>query len=202
MVRGYIYFLTNRSMPGLVKIGQTTQDIESRIRQLNSTGVPSPFMLAACISVADPVRVEAELHALLTNCRYSENREFFEGSIADLLRKAMPVLLEAMETSVPLPQEPNRKRTHDLELVTISLLVSLTGEQRMYGYSEHEIVRWFKEEPALKIEARLAHLKELRFASEKRPRDEWSGSTWRITSEGKKFLFDHGHLTDEMLLRQ
>ncbi len=69
----------------------------------------------------------------------------------------------------------------------------------MYGYDEYELLRWFKEEPTLKTEARLAHLKELKLVMEKRSRNAWQGSRWRITSEGKKFLFDYGYVTDEML---
>lgn len=198
-MHGYIYFLINKSMPGLVKIGHTTQDIEARIRQLNSTGVPSPFLLAACVSVANPMQVEAKLHTLLTVHRYAENREFFEGSVAELLRQSMPLLLEATDTYAFLQHGHKLQHSHELEPLTIELLLCLSGEQRAYGYNEHTLVGWFKEEPPLKIEARLAHLKELRFAVEKRPRDDWQGAVWKITSEGKKFLFDYGHITDEKL---
>lgn len=199
MTRGYIYFLSNTSMPGLIKIGQTTQDIEARIRQLNSTGVPSPFVLAACVSVANPSRVEAELHTLLKNYRHTDNREFFEGSVADLLQKSMPLLIKATDISAVPSHDLKKNRAHDLEPKTIELLVCLTGDQRNYGYAEYELTGWFKEEPALKIEARLAHLKQLGLTAEKRSREDWKGSVWRITSEGKKFLFDYGYITDEML---
>lgn len=196
---GYIYFLTNKSMPGLVKIGHTTQDVESRVRQLNSTGVPSPFLLAACVWVGDSAQVEATLHALLADHRHSANREFFEGSVAELLGQAMPVLVGAMGMAGLSTQDPRPKRAHDLESLTIELLSCLAGEERMFGYTERRLIDWFRGEPALKIEAHLAHLKELRLVSEKRSRNEWEGATWKITSEGKKFLFDHGHVTHDML---
>ncbi|WP_449106780.1 GIY-YIG nuclease family protein [Pseudomonas mohnii] len=39
-----IYVLKNETMPGLVKIGLTTDTVESRISNLSSsTGVPLPF---------------------------------------------------------------------------------------------------------------------------------------------------------------
>jgi hypothetical protein len=42
-----VYVLTNEAMPGLVKIGLTTDSLESRILQLSSaTGVPLPFKMA------------------------------------------------------------------------------------------------------------------------------------------------------------
>ncbi len=43
-IGGVVYVLTNPAMPGLTKIGQTTQeDIAARMSQLYSTGVPVPF---------------------------------------------------------------------------------------------------------------------------------------------------------------
>ena len=44
MEYGIVYLLTNPVMPGLVKIGMTAQkDIEKRMRELYTTGVPVPF---------------------------------------------------------------------------------------------------------------------------------------------------------------
>lgn len=41
---GIVYVLTNPAMPGLVKIGMTTRsDIDARMKELYSTGVPVPF---------------------------------------------------------------------------------------------------------------------------------------------------------------
>ena len=44
MEYGIVYLLTNPVMPGLVKIGMTTQeDIDKRMKELYTTGVPVPF---------------------------------------------------------------------------------------------------------------------------------------------------------------
>jgi len=43
--KGLVYVLTNPAMLGLVKIGQTTNEIKSRMNELNTTGVPLPFEL-------------------------------------------------------------------------------------------------------------------------------------------------------------
>ncbi len=41
---GIVYLLTNPVMPGLVKIGMTAQeDIDKRMKELYTTGVPVPF---------------------------------------------------------------------------------------------------------------------------------------------------------------
>jgi len=38
--QGIVYVLTNLAMPGLVKIGQTGNEIGNRLRELNTMGVP------------------------------------------------------------------------------------------------------------------------------------------------------------------
>lgn len=44
IVNEIVYVLTNPSMPGLVKIGKTTQkEVSERMTQLYTTGVPTPF---------------------------------------------------------------------------------------------------------------------------------------------------------------
>jgi len=49
--KGLVYVLTNPAMPRLVKIGQTTDKITSRMNELNTTGVPLPFeCLFACVT--------------------------------------------------------------------------------------------------------------------------------------------------------
>ena len=73
-----VYVLTNPSMPGLVKIGKTTQEeIEIRMKQLFSTGVPVPFDCAFACKVPDASIVEKALHHAFGNARINPTREFF-----------------------------------------------------------------------------------------------------------------------------
>jgi len=47
MEYGIVYLLTNPVMPGLVKIGMTTQeDIDKRMKELYTTGVPVPSFVS------------------------------------------------------------------------------------------------------------------------------------------------------------
>ncbi len=67
-------------MPGLVKIGMTTRsDIEQRMRELYSTGVPVPFDCAyACeVKASDCLKIERALHQAFAPNRINNNREFF-----------------------------------------------------------------------------------------------------------------------------
>jgi hypothetical protein len=67
-------------MPGLVKIGFTTDTAEARAKELsNHTGVPTPFEVAWCTErIADPQSVEKEVHRRLVSQRTNRGREFFK----------------------------------------------------------------------------------------------------------------------------
>ena len=73
-----VYVLTNSAMPGLVKIGHTTQeDANVRIGQLYTTGVPVPFDLAFACKVQNAEDVEKALHTAFGPNRINPKREFF-----------------------------------------------------------------------------------------------------------------------------
>jgi hypothetical protein len=77
-VNGIVYVLTNPAMPGLTKIGMTTQEeIASRLNQLYTTGVPLPFECAFACQVKNCQEVEAALHLAFGNARINPRREFF-----------------------------------------------------------------------------------------------------------------------------
>jgi hypothetical protein len=104
-IRGWVYVLTNRAMPGLVKIGYSTKDPALRARELEGTGQPHPFVLVFDVVVFDPRDVEQEVHRLLAGCH--EAKEFFRTSPAyaiDTIRSAIMTLgkaplLESFEQS-------------------------------------------------------------------------------------------------------
>lgn len=75
---GCVYVLTNSSMPGLVKIGWTGRDPETRLRELNAaTGVPTPFELRGFVKSRHPQSTEKAVHAALASERVNDKREFF-----------------------------------------------------------------------------------------------------------------------------
>lgn len=75
---GHVYVLTNRAIPGFVKIGRTTRSPEERARELSSTGVPRKWEVHFAIFVPDCAAVERQVHADLKACRDSRDREFFK----------------------------------------------------------------------------------------------------------------------------
>lgn len=73
-----VYVLTNEEMPGLVKIGLTTESVESRISQLSaSSGVPIAFECYFAAEVKDCAKLEKTLHKLFSDHRVNPKREFF-----------------------------------------------------------------------------------------------------------------------------
>ena len=58
MSEGIVYVLTNPAMPGMVKIGKTGREVEARLNDLYTTGVPLPFECAYAARVADMDKVK------------------------------------------------------------------------------------------------------------------------------------------------
>lgn len=73
-----VYVVTNPGMPGLVKIGKTSQDdAQYRLGQLYTTGVPFPFKVEFACRVTNPDDVELALHTAFAPHRVNPKREFF-----------------------------------------------------------------------------------------------------------------------------
>lgn len=89
-----VYVLSNPAMPGLVKIGHTTQqDVQIRLMQLYGSGVPFPFKLEFACKVPNPEEVERALHQAFSPNRINPRREFFsiESSQAIAILKLLHV---------------------------------------------------------------------------------------------------------------
>lgn len=78
MASGYVYILTNVSLPGMIKVGRTLRDSRSRARELFTTGLPTPFQVAFEIFSDEHEKLEADFHQELHDFRISNNREFFK----------------------------------------------------------------------------------------------------------------------------
>ena len=67
-------------MPGLLKIGLTSNVPSKRASELYTTGVPTPFEVERAWKVpgSELSAIESEIHSLLQRYRYNHQREFFE----------------------------------------------------------------------------------------------------------------------------
>jgi hypothetical protein len=89
-MRGFVYVLSNKAMPGLLKVGFTTRTIIERINELNSTGVPSSFVSEFYFEVSDAPKGEQLLHSALREHHY--DKEFFKLPLAKVVEEAKKLL--------------------------------------------------------------------------------------------------------------
>jgi hypothetical protein len=80
MKKGWIYCLSNKCIPGLLKIGQTKNCPQLRAEKLQTTGVPLPFKLEIAKEVNNFEKKEKLIHSIFENFsrRINNKREFFE----------------------------------------------------------------------------------------------------------------------------
>ena len=83
-MKGYVYVLGNKSLPGIYKIGGTTKSPEIRAKELSNTSVPTPYDVLLSVEVDDWRKSEAFIHKSLDDNRVTDNREFFQCSMEDI----------------------------------------------------------------------------------------------------------------------
>jgi len=102
MSEGYIYILSNPSMPGLIKIGRSVHGGWRRAKEINQTGVPTPFILEFEMLTKNHEDIEGNVHEVLSNNRESDNREFFrvdiEQAIAEVISAISGRYIMTLET--------------------------------------------------------------------------------------------------------
>jgi hypothetical protein len=75
---GWIYILSTREEPGILKIGRTNRPVDKRVKEINAaTGVAFPYSVLAAFNVADSTKAEFDIHELLKEYRIRKDREFF-----------------------------------------------------------------------------------------------------------------------------
>lgn len=85
MALGWVYILSNESMPGLIKIGQSAADPELRAYELHTTGVPSKFHIEYKGLFNNYAVLERQIHLHLRDYRHKDNREFFRMCPSDAI---------------------------------------------------------------------------------------------------------------------
>lgn len=121
---GYVYCLANPAMPGKVKIGFTTREVDVRLRQLDTTGVAEPFEVAGTWLSPDPRGDERRVHEALSRFRVRETREFF--AIHD--RRAVRMIDTLLAHNIPLVSGLPRRQSLRLKTIAVvlGLLLALT----------------------------------------------------------------------------
>ena len=113
MALGWVYVLSNPSMPGLVKIGQSSNDPELRADDLYTTGVPTRFRVEYKGLYEGYASLERRIHTRLSEARASESREFFRIDVEEaigILRQVAGAEPHFEEIKYVNPAELERRR--------------------------------------------------------------------------------------------
>ena len=82
----------------IVKIGITTGNVESRVTQLFTTGVPFRFRIIAQLETRNYAELEHAAHKLLDPYRVNRSREFFTEKCLPFIEKIVAVHREILQT--------------------------------------------------------------------------------------------------------
>lgn len=124
---GYVYILTNPSIPNKVKIGRTSHDPHTRAKVLSKdTGVPENYEVAYQLFFQNCIEAEKQTHQNFFHKRPNPNREFFEVSVDDAklfltkLKNEEDRLIEKREQAISINHQPQQ----DLSLVSKNFTTS------------------------------------------------------------------------------
>lgn len=77
--QGWVYVISTKSMPNLVKVGYTTKSPKLRAKELSNTGNPHRYVVEYHALVPSPRNLEMSVHRRLASMR--EGREWFRCSV-------------------------------------------------------------------------------------------------------------------------
>jgi len=152
MSYGIVYLLTNPCMPGLVKIGMTTQeDIDKRMRELYTTGVPVPFecQFACKVNNKDCAKIEKALHTAFDPQRVNKNREFFKINVEQA--KAILELFHHTDVTDDVSEEIQNDLTEE-DKVASSKAQAKRPPLNLYemGLHKGDVLQW-KDDPSINV---------------------------------------------------
>lgn len=82
--KGFIYIMSNKSMPGIIKIGMSTKVPEERAKELSSeTSAPTAFVVEYYAFFEEMEKAEKQIHQKLKEFHFS--KEFFKLNIPNAI---------------------------------------------------------------------------------------------------------------------
>ena len=152
MEYGIVYLLTNPVMPGLVKIGMTTQeDIDKRMKELYTTGVPVPFecQFACKVKKGDCAKIEKALHKAFAPQRINANREFFRIQVEQA--KAILELFHHTDVTEEVSDEIENDLTDDDKAASVNVKKSRPSLNFFEMWMQKgDILEW-KDDPSITV---------------------------------------------------
>jgi HPt (histidine-containing phosphotransfer) domain-containing protein len=117
-MKGFIYVMTNPTVPGLAKVGMTTRDPTTRQGELSqATGVASPFTLVYSQPVMNCRAAEVWVHETLelAGFRHAANREFFNAPLHEIVRIVAGASAIGADEAEPADATVNPDDPHHLD---------------------------------------------------------------------------------------
>ena len=152
MEYGIVYLLTNPVMPGLVKIGMTAQeDIDKRMKELYTTGVPVPFecQFACKVKKGDCAKIEKALHKAFAPQRINANREFFRIQVEQA--KAILELFHHTDVTEEVSDEIENDLTDDDKAASVNVKKSRPSLNFFEMWMQKgDILEW-KDDPSITV---------------------------------------------------
>jgi len=195
-MRGYLYILSNPAFPDLLKIGRTMEPPDARLRQLNTTGVPSTFVLEVTFLVSEVEEVEKKAHELLSEFRHNSNREFFRTNVSEVLETILPIILPSLRSTIN-SEIATKKPGHLLSHNEVSVLQTLVSIASSFGIGVY-LLKDYCGGDILSLEICLANLYAKKLVSRRAVTNDSTGPRWVATPRGTKLLADHGLVDDWM----
>jgi hypothetical protein len=139
-------------MPGLVKIGMTTQeDIDKRMKELYTTGVPIPFecQFACKVKKGDCAKIEKALHTAFAPQRINANREFFRIQVEQA--KAILELFHHTDVTEEVSDEIENDLTDDDKAASAKAQIH-RPPLNFYemGMQKGDVLQW-KDDPTITV---------------------------------------------------
>ena len=188
---GYIYILSNPSMPNIFKVGLTTNSVLQRIRELNGTGIPKPFKAENLfeVDISKLRNIEQLAHKKLAAKDMHHGKEFFEGSLKDCVSSVEDAIYELTEsTSTELVGEAKLRlaaeNANNIEKARREAIALEVEKLRQY------VVDKEKQDSLKQLEAQNQHIDRLREEYIANYNQKKETSTWDkfLTSLGFIFI--------------
>lgn len=95
---GWVYVLSTKQQPDIMKIGITHRSVSQRVKEINAaTGVLIPYSARSVFRVKDASQAERDIFMLLREYRMREDREFFQLPFVEAVKIIESYIAEAQQ---------------------------------------------------------------------------------------------------------
>lgn len=135
---GYVYAMSNKSMPGILKIGMTERSIEERLKEANGTFTLIPFVVEMSKYVLNFKEKERCIHQIFQSKRVNPKKEFFQVTLEEI--KPIFDLMDSVENI-----ESNKNIDFPIELVKsqeyeVEYYFDMLSDIHTIMYGNHKIL--------------------------------------------------------------